>query len=96
MPGNSTDIANRIFSMIAAQQGANNINPIIDALNRNASGQGVVGGISSQPSMPHMIPPVAPGGAAINQLGQLATGLGPNITGQGLWANLPNFGVGYD
>lgn len=96
MPGNSTDIANRIFSMIAAQQGANKINPIIDALNRNASGTGVIGGISSSPSLPQMIPPVAPGGAAINQFGQAATGLGPNITGQGLWANLPNFGIGYD
>lgn len=42
-------------------------------------------------------PPVSPvggQGVAINQLGQMSNS--PILTGGGMWASLPNFGIGYD
>lgn len=89
--------AGRVFAQIAAGQAAGGGNPIFDAIMKNAGGgAGVAGGMGSYAPGPLVLGPVAPGGSAINSQGQAARGLGPNITGQGMWANLPNFGVGYD
>lgn len=91
--------AGRVFAQIAAGQAAGGGNPIFNAIMRSAGGGGgggVIGGMGSYAPSPMVLGPVAPGGAAINSMGQAARGLGPNITGQGMWANLPNFGIGYD
>lgn len=77
-------------------------NPIFDAIMANMQSGVIVpsqgmpnvkGDYRPQPGQA-LPPPVAPMGAAINQVGQMSNS--PIITGGGEWAAMPNFGIGYD
>lgn len=91
----------RIFAQIAAQQGSGgHSNPIMDAIVAQSVGGGsggggqVIGGLGAYRQDPRIPGPVGAGGI-INAQGQLARGFlgGWN---DNMWANLPNFGIGYD
>lgn len=85
----------RAFAQMAAGQAAGGGNPIFDAIMRSAGGGGVAGGMGAYAPNPAVLGPVAPGGAAINSAGQAGRGILANWNDNS-WANLPNFGIGYD
>lgn len=85
----------RIAAQAAAGQAAGGGNPIFDAIMRSAGGGGVIGGMGAYAPSSAVLGPVAPGGAAINSMGQAGRGLLSDWNDNS-WANLPNFGIGYD